>query len=40
MRELLFYGLFLAGSRIPREADEELAADVKRRLLPLDDLVC
>jgi hypothetical protein len=39
MRDLLFHGLFLAGSRIPREADEELAADVKRRLLPLEDLV-
>jgi hypothetical protein len=39
MRELLFYDLFLAGSRIRREVDEALAADVKRRLLPLEGLV-
>ncbi|HSN92140.1 MAG TPA: DUF4388 domain-containing protein [Anaeromyxobacteraceae bacterium] len=39
MREALFYALFLAGSRIPREADEALAAEVKRRLLPLEGLV-
>jgi len=39
MRELLFYALFLAGSRIRREADEALAAEVKRRLLPLEGLV-
>jgi hypothetical protein len=32
LRELLFFYLFLAGERIPREADEALGALVRRRL--------
>ena len=32
LRELLFFYLFLAGDRIPREADEALGAQVRRRL--------
>jgi hypothetical protein len=39
MRELLFQALFLAGSSLRREADEALAAEVKRRLPPLEGLV-
>jgi len=39
LRELLFFYLFLAGERIPREVDEQLGAQVKQRLAKLDGLV-
>jgi len=38
MRELLFFYLYLAGERIPREADERLGAEVKRKLSQLEGL--
>jgi hypothetical protein len=38
MRELLFFYLYLAGERIPRDADERLGAEVKRRLSQLEAL--
>jgi hypothetical protein len=38
MRELLFFYLYLVGERIPRDADERLAAEVKRRLQQLEGL--
>ncbi|MBK9519007.1 MAG: DUF4388 domain-containing protein [Anaeromyxobacter sp.] len=39
LRELLFFYLYLAGERIPREADERLGALVKQRLPLLEGLV-
>jgi len=39
LTELLFFYLFLAGERIPREVDERLGAEVRQRLLRLDGLV-
>ncbi len=39
LRELLFFYLYLAGERIPREADERLGAEVGRRLQQLAGLV-
>jgi hypothetical protein len=38
LREALFFWLFLAGDRIPREADEALGRTVKQRLAPLEAL--
>lgn len=38
LRELLFFYLYLAGERIPREADERLGALVKQRLAHLEGL--
>ena len=38
LRELLFFYLYLAGERIPREADEQLGALVKQRLAHLEGL--
>jgi len=38
LRELLFFLLFQAGERLPREADEQLSAEVKRRLDALGSL--
>jgi hypothetical protein len=38
LRELVFFYLFLAGERIPREADEALGARVRRRLERLEGL--
>jgi hypothetical protein len=38
LRELLFFYLYLAGERIPREADERLGVEVKRKLLQLEGL--
>jgi hypothetical protein len=38
LRELLFFYLYLAGERIPREADEQLGALVRRKLGPLEGL--
>jgi hypothetical protein len=38
LRELLFHQLFAAGERLDREADEALAAAVKRRIEPLGGL--
>lgn len=39
LREALFFWLFLAGERVPREVDEELGRTVKQRLPPLEALV-
>jgi hypothetical protein len=39
LRELLFFYLYLAGERIPREADEALAAQVKAGLARLEGLL-
>jgi hypothetical protein len=39
LRELLFFYLFLAGERIPREVDERLGGQVRQRLARLDGLV-
>jgi hypothetical protein len=38
LRELLFFYLYLAGERIPRDADERLGAQVKRKLQRLEGL--
>jgi hypothetical protein len=38
MRELMFFYLFLAGERLPRDADERLAREVKRRADALGEL--
>jgi len=38
LRELLFFLLFQAGERLPRETDEALSAEVKRRLDALGSL--
>ena len=38
LRELLFFYLYLAGERIPRDADERLGAEVKRKLQQLEGL--
>jgi hypothetical protein len=38
LRELLFFALFQLGERIPRDADDALAADVKDRLAALGGL--
>ncbi len=38
LRELLFFLLFQAGERLPRDADERLSAEVKRRLDALGSL--
>jgi hypothetical protein len=38
LRELLFFYLYLAGERIPRDADDALAASVKRHLASLEAL--
>ena len=38
LREVLFYYLFLAGDRIPREADQVLGATVRRKLTALEGL--
>jgi hypothetical protein len=38
LREALFCWLFLAGERLPREMDESLAREVKRRLAPIEAL--
>jgi uncharacterized protein DUF4388 len=38
LRELLFFYLYLVGERIPREADEQLGAEVRRRLQQLEGL--
>lgn len=38
LRELLFFYLYLAGERIPREADERLGEVVRRRLQQLEGL--
>ncbi|HEY6105621.1 MAG TPA: DUF4388 domain-containing protein [Anaeromyxobacteraceae bacterium] len=38
LRELAFFYLFLAGERVPREADDALAERVKRRFLALEGL--
>lgn len=38
LRELLFFYLYLAGERIPRDADERLGAEVRRRLSQLEGL--
>ncbi|MBI5067838.1 MAG: DUF4388 domain-containing protein [Deltaproteobacteria bacterium] len=38
LRELLFFLLFQAGERLPREADERLSTEVKRRLDALGSL--
>jgi hypothetical protein len=39
LREVLFFYLFLAGERIPREADEALGAAVRPRLVALEGLL-
>jgi hypothetical protein len=36
LTDLLFFYLFAAGSRVAREADDALAAEVKRRLAPIE----
>lgn len=38
LRELLFFYLYLAGERIPRDTDERLGAEVKRKLSQLEGL--
>lgn len=38
LRELLFFYLYLAGERIPREVDERLGTEVKRKLSQLEGL--
>jgi hypothetical protein len=38
MRDLMFFYLFQAGERLPREADEKLGAEVKRRFETLGEL--
>ncbi|HEU4384374.1 MAG TPA: DUF4388 domain-containing protein [Anaeromyxobacteraceae bacterium] len=38
LRELAFFYLFLAGERLPREADDALGEGVKRRFLALEGL--
>jgi hypothetical protein len=38
LRELLFFNLFVAGDRLPREADEALGAAVRRQLTALEGL--
>ncbi|HZY04546.1 MAG TPA: DUF4388 domain-containing protein [Anaeromyxobacteraceae bacterium] len=38
MREVAFFYLFLAGERLPREADDALGERVKRTFLELEDL--
>lgn len=38
LRELLFFYLYLAGERIPREADERLGESVRKRLQQLEGL--
>jgi hypothetical protein len=38
LRELLFFYLYLAGERIPRQADEQLGALVRRQLAQLEEL--
>ncbi len=38
LRELAFFYLFLAGERLPRQADDALGERVKRRLLALEGL--
>ncbi len=38
LRELLFFYLYLAGERIPREADERLGAEARRGLSQLEGL--
>jgi hypothetical protein len=39
LRELLFFYLFLAGERLPSEADERLGDQVRRRLMAIEGLV-
>jgi hypothetical protein len=39
LREALFFWLFLAGERVPREVDESLGRTVKQQLAPLEALV-